>query len=100
MFSKTLFSWVVLIVFFNQIFAQQNNPPLYVWYKQPANAKIADVNKGWNNDPEWLKAFPIGNGFLGGMVFGDVNQERIQLNEKACGRVAQATTTTPTHRLI
>jgi hypothetical protein len=25
--SKTLFSWVVLIVFFNQILAQQNNPP-------------------------------------------------------------------------
>lgn len=60
----------------------QSSPPVYVWFKNPANASVIDVNKGWNNDPEWLKAFPIGNGFLGGMVFGDVNQERIQLNEK------------------
>ncbi|MDI9871585.1 glycoside hydrolase family 95 protein [Flectobacillus roseus] len=83
MFQKAIFSLIALITFSSKTIAQQNNPPLTVWYKQPANAKIADVNKGWNNDPEWLKAFPIGNGFLGGMVFGDVNQERIQLNEKS-----------------
>lgn len=30
---------------------------------------------------QWLEALPIGNGRLGGMVFGGVQQERIQLNE-------------------
>ncbi len=38
-----------------------------LWYKQPAE--------------KWVEAMPIGNGRLGGMVFGDVHQERIQLNE-------------------
>ncbi len=43
----------------------QNN--LKLWYKKPA--KI------------WTDALPVGNGHLGGMVFGGVNQELIQLNE-------------------
>ena len=30
---------------------------------------------------EWNQAMPIGNGRLGAMVFGNVNSERIQLNE-------------------
>lgn len=38
-----------------------------LWYKQPANG--------------WVEALPIGNGRLGGMVFGGTHQERIQLNE-------------------
>ncbi|MBN1291796.1 MAG: glycoside hydrolase family 95 protein [Candidatus Latescibacteria bacterium] len=41
--------------------------PLKLWYKQPAN--------------EWVKALPVGNGRLGAMVFGSVDNERIQLNE-------------------
>ncbi|MDR6553094.1 glycoside hydrolase family 95 protein [Paenibacillus qinlingensis] len=38
-----------------------------LWYLQPAK--------------EWVEALPIGNGRLGGMVFGHVQEERIQLNE-------------------
>ncbi|GIJ80716.1 alpha-L-fucosidase 2 [Micromonospora phaseoli] len=30
---------------------------------------------------DWLRALPIGNGRLGGMVFGNVDAERLQLNE-------------------
>jgi alpha-L-fucosidase 2 len=30
---------------------------------------------------EWVEALPVGNGHLGGMVFGGVPAERIQLNE-------------------
>jgi alpha-L-fucosidase 2 len=56
--------------------------PLKLWYAQPADASVPDVKEGWRNDPEWLKALPVGNGFLGAMVFGDVNRERLQLNEK------------------
>lgn len=38
-----------------------------LWYKQPAK--------------EWLEALPIGNGRLGGMVFGGIEEELITLNE-------------------
>ena len=30
---------------------------------------------------DWNEALPIGNGFMGAMVFGNTNKERIQLNE-------------------
>ena len=38
-----------------------------LFYRQPAT--------------EWVEALPIGNGRLGGMVFGGVPAERVQLNE-------------------
>lgn len=56
--------------------------PLRLWYAQPADATVPDLKDGWQNDGEWLKALPVGNGFLGAMVFGDVGRERLQLNEK------------------
>jgi alpha-L-fucosidase 2 len=40
---------------------------LRLWYRQPAAT--------------WNEALPIGNGRLGAMVFGGVEQERLQLNE-------------------
>ena len=43
------------------------NARLTVWLRQPAR--------------EWLEAFPVGNGRLGGMVFGGVSREHVQLNE-------------------
>lgn len=41
------------------------------------------MQKLWYNQPaqKWTEALPIGNGRLGGMVFGGIHQERIQLNE-------------------
>jgi len=30
---------------------------------------------------EWVEALPVGNGHLGGMVFGGIEQEQIQFNE-------------------
>ena len=56
---------------------------LKLWYDHPANASANDLKEGWRNDEEWLKALPVGNGFIGAMVYGDVNMERIQLNEKS-----------------
>ena len=39
----------------------------------------------WHDKPgvEWLDRMPIGNGMLAGMVFGDVKEERIALNESS-----------------
>jgi len=38
-----------------------------LWYEKPAQV--------------WSEALPVGNGTLGGMVFGGITAERIQLNE-------------------
>jgi len=42
--------------------------PLELWYDEPAES--------------WNHALPVGNGRLGGMVFGGIVRERIQLNEE------------------
>src|SRR5688500_4972510 len=39
-----------------------------LWYDEPAGA-------------DWLRAWPVGKGRLGAMVFGNVDSERLQLNE-------------------
>ena len=41
---------------------------LSLWYAQPAK--------------DWLQALPIGNGSLGGMIFGGTTNERVQFNEQ------------------
>lgn len=48
------------------------------------NAQTPRVQKLWYNQPSgnvWENALPVGNGRLGGMVYGNVVNERIQLNE-------------------
>ena len=39
----------------------------------------------WFDEPaeKWLEAFPLGNGRIGGMVFGGIKEERIGLNEES-----------------
>lgn len=69
----------VLFSLYNNVHAQK----LKLWYDKPADASVSDDPNGWKDDPEWLKALPLGNGSLGLMVFGDVNRERIQLNEES-----------------
>lgn len=41
--------------------------PKTLWFEQPAN--------------QWVEALPIGNGQIGAMIFGGVEEELIQLNE-------------------
>ena len=62
---NVIFSFLVFLSF--QGYAQESSP-LTLWYKQPA----ADV---------WTDALPIGNGRLGAMIYGNVENELIQLNE-------------------
>ncbi|WDQ00902.1 glycoside hydrolase N-terminal domain-containing protein [Micromonospora chalcea] len=50
----------------------------------PAQALAANDLALWYDEPagtDWLRALPIGNGRLGAMVFGNVDTERLQLNE-------------------
>ena len=43
--------------------------PLELWYRRPAASN------------QWTSALAVGNGRIGAMVFGGVNQERLQMNE-------------------
>ncbi len=63
--------------------AAQRNPSLKLYYDNPANASAEDDPFAWDDDRDWLQALPLGNGSLGAMVYGDVFNERIQLNEKS-----------------
>ena len=47
--------------------AAERRSAMTLWYRQPANA--------------WVEALPVGNGRIGAMVFGGVDEERLQLNE-------------------
>ncbi|WP_433796748.1 glycosyl hydrolase family 95 catalytic domain-containing protein [Actinoplanes sp. CA-252034] len=50
----------------------------------PAAAQAAGDLALWYDESagtDWLRALPIGNGRLGAMVFGNVDTERLQLNE-------------------
>jgi alpha-L-fucosidase 2 len=56
-FGRTSRSWDIA----------DNDRSLTLWYEQPAKV--------------WVEALPVGNGNLGAMIFGDVKNERLQLNE-------------------
>ncbi len=47
----------------------QKQPPLLLWYQQPAHV--------------WTEALTLGNGRLGAMVFGNPQEEFLQLNESS-----------------
>src|SRR5215216_1353097 len=59
---------IVFLLFLATASFSQNKPGLKLWYKQPSG-------KTWEN------ALPIGNGRLGAMIYGNVEQETLQLNE-------------------
>ena len=83
-FSKiTIIAFTLLALYSFNNGEEIESSHLKLWYNQPANASIKDAPDAWTDDTEWLKALPLGNGSLGVMVFGDVNQERIQLNEES-----------------
>ncbi len=53
-----------------------------LWYRMPAHARgETGAEEEPPTDAAWVDALPVGNGRLGGMVFGRVCRERIQLNE-------------------
>ncbi|MEO6731676.1 MAG: glycoside hydrolase N-terminal domain-containing protein [Ferruginibacter sp.] len=55
---------IIFLLCMNTISSQD----LKLWYNQPAT--------------KWTEALPIGNGRIGAMVFGGVEQDRIQFNEE------------------
>ncbi len=64
---KYLIASLALLSFGYAAGAPADDGTLTLWYDKPAN--------------QWTEALPVGNGKLGGMVFGNPQNERIQLNE-------------------
>lgn len=64
MIKKALIFTLLICGIISTTQAQQD---LLLWYQQPAST--------------WTEALPLGNGRLGAMVFGNINEEIIQLNE-------------------
>lgn len=65
--SITVFLTTLFLLFGLSGYAKSDNP-LRMWYKEPAK--------------DWVEALPVGNGRLGAMVFGGIQEELIQLNEE------------------
>ena len=61
---RVVFTLVLCLLATSYVMAQDN---LMIWYEQPAQ--------------HWEEAMPLGNGKLGAMVFGRIDDELIQLNE-------------------
>jgi alpha-L-fucosidase 2 len=64
---RPLFLFTCLILFL-EAFALYGQSDLKLWYQRPA--------------ANWNQALPVGNGRLGAMIFGRVDEELIQLNEE------------------
>ena len=63
-YKKILFVYALLLTCNAFVRAQD----LKLWYKQPA--------------VKWTEALPVGNGRIGAMIFGGVENDRIQFNEE------------------
>lgn len=61
---KRIFLWIGMLLSIGFTYAQRDAK---LWYENPAN--------------EWVEALPVGNGKIGAMLFGGVEEELIQLNE-------------------
>jgi alpha-L-fucosidase 2 len=59
--------FITLVLLFTAASATRANNADLLWYARPAQ--------------RWVEALPVGNGRLGAMIYGDVQQERLQLNE-------------------
>ncbi|SMO54243.1 alpha-L-fucosidase 2 [Fodinibius sediminis] len=60
---------ILTLLLFNLSALKAQEQDLQLWYESPARA--------------WTEALPVGNGSLGGMIFGGIDRERIQLNEES-----------------
>lgn len=71
LFNKLVFATLLVTIPFVLIgqVSSQYRGDMILWYDKPG--------------VEWLEASPIGNGKLGGMVFGRTSKERIALNESS-----------------
>ncbi len=61
----------ICLLFINSFFSNCQNIPsgMKIWFNKPAD--------------NWNEALPVGNGRLGAMIFGGIENERLELNEES-----------------
>jgi alpha-L-fucosidase 2 len=64
---KDLYISIILMIFLVACSEKKTAGDLLLWYDKPAT--------------DWYEALPIGNGHMGAMVYGGVQNETLQLNE-------------------
>jgi alpha-L-fucosidase 2 len=69
MIKKYLIIGFTFLISLGPVLGQSRQSDLKLYYNNPAT--------------KWLEALPVGNGSLGGMIFGGVEQEHIQFNEES-----------------
>lgn len=69
-FKQLRYLIILFVISFSgfQVIANENSSLLKLWYENPAT--------------KWIEALPLGNGRLGAMVYGDPENEELQLNEE------------------
>jgi len=67
--TKSLPLTIFLFLFVFNLHCQNTPAELKIWFTKPAE--------------NWNEALPVGNGRLGAMVFGGIENERLQLNEES-----------------
>lgn len=57
----------------------------YILVASVLNAKVTKSMNLWYNTPadEWMKSLPVGNGRLGAMIYGGIEQEILSINESS-----------------
>ena len=88
--SRRKITFVAVFILYCCLPSIAQQKPMLLWFDKPAyqpaeftyNQKIFKTNY-YFEDRGWNEALPVGNGRLGGMVFGGVLKERIQLNEES-----------------
>lgn len=66
-FNLLLFVYFLLSSLHSNSQINIQNQDTFIWYDKPAKA--------------WTEAIPIGNSYMGGMIYGGTEKEQIQLNE-------------------
>lgn len=66
--KSTLLFLILAVICSTSISAKESPNYLKLWYNKPAQ--------------KWTEALPVGNGRLGAMIFGGVENDRIQFNEE------------------
>ena len=86
---KYVITFVLILFLFPEAYSQttSSNRVYEIWDDRPAQNRGADYSiekpgRGFPFDADWEEqAYPIGNGYMGAMIFGRTDTERIQLTE-------------------
>lgn len=75
----------VAVIFYGVVFFGLQNISGQTKLNESIYVDSSNNNKLWYTKPakKWIEALPVGNGRLGAMVYGNIENEQLQLNEES-----------------